>query len=260
MLDVKRLCFSYATEPVLRDVSITFETGINCVCGPNACGKTTLLKCIAGQLQAEGQVCYHGEDLASALKKKPSLIGYMAQYHVTNATLSVLEVVMLGCLDQIVWRVTPTLLEQVEMVLVELDIVHLAHCPINQLSGGQQQLVFIAQALVRNPDILLLDEPTNNLDVHHQFELFELIEKLADKRQLMVVCVLHDLNLAARFGARLVILNNGEVCAEGVPQDVLDDELIQDTFRVYAQRSVFQERLLIAPYAAVRSENGAVLL
>ncbi len=123
-------------------------------------------------------------------------------------------------------------LQQVSSVLQALGLSHLADRGISKLSGGQAQMVSVAQTLVREPRLVLLDEPTSALDLHHQLSILSTIRSFMQDKNMIVVAALHDLNLAAQFCDRLVLIKEGEVLADGKPADVLSLDAIDDTYRV----------------------------
>lgn len=114
---------------------------------------------------------------------------------------------------------------RVEAVLEGLGIYHLSDRPVCELSGGQQQLVALAQALVRDPDVLLLDEPTSALDLRRQLEVLHLVRRLTAERDLVTVAALHDLGFASRFADRFLLLHEGRIAADGAPHEVVSDPL-----------------------------------
>ena len=118
--------------------------------------------------------------------------------------------------------------------LEELGLEGLAQRPINELSGGQCQMVMIAQCLVADPEIVILDEPMNNLDLHRELQMFDLMRKITDERGLTTLMVLHDVNFAARYSDRMLVLKDGRVYSEGVPEDVVTEEMLRDVYRVEA--------------------------
>lgn len=125
-------------------------------------------------------------------------------------------------------------MERAAHVLERVGIAHIAHRFISQLSGGQRQLVALAQMVVRDPQILLLDEPTSALDLHNQIEVLRLVRRAVDSGHRMAIVALHDLNLAACYCDRLVLLHEGGVHAEGSPSEVLTPDVLE---RVYGLRA-----------------------
>lgn len=211
----------------MREVSLAAHPGeILVVIGPNGSGKSSLVKAIAGLVKHDGQVLF---DQAA---KRPSAIGYMAQDIVGRAALTVTEVVLLGRLGRLGLSVHPEDIRAVSRILAEIDLAHLAGRYLGELSGGQRQIAFLAQALAAEPAILLLDEPISALDLRHQLDVLELVRSLTRERRLTTVCVLHDLNAAARFADRLALMHEGRLFAIGAPAEVLTAPIIAAAFEM----------------------------
>ena len=164
-LSVKDLGVAYCGRPILKHVTFDIEGGtLVCVAGRNAAGKTTLLKAVAGMTSHTGAVTLtDGSETFSS-----RAVAYLPQLTQVTSRLTVFEIVMLGLGRSLSWRVTPDVFEQVDQTLHAMQISSLADKPVASLSGGQKQLVFMAQAFVSGPKVLLLDEPTSALDMRHQ--------------------------------------------------------------------------------------------
>lgn len=233
-LDVRNVCFSYGERSVLDSVSFEMGEGILSVLGPNGAGKSTLVKCLAGvHLPSSGTVTFGGADLRSRDSGGPRL-AYMSQEPPRSMDLTVLEVMLLGLAGSLSMRVSDEDLDCAMGPLEELGLEGLAQRPINELSGGQCQMVMIAQCLVADPEIVILDEPMNNLDLHRELQMFDLMRKITDERGLTTLMVLHDVNFAARYSDRMLVLKDGRVYSEGVPEDVVTEEMLRDVYRVEA--------------------------
>ena len=164
-LRVENLNVGFGRRTVLRDISFTVHSGeFICLLGQNAAGKTTLFKAVSNLIASSGRVtlCENGKALPQ------SAIAYLPQLTQVQSRLTVFEMVMLGLGRRLSWRVTPDIFERVDQTLHAMQISHLADRPVASLSGGQKQLVFMAQAFVSRPRVLLLDEPTSALDLRHQ--------------------------------------------------------------------------------------------
>ena len=210
-LDVRDVCFSYGERSVLDSVSFEMGEGILSVLGPNGAGKSTLVKCLAGvHLPSSGTVTFGGADLRSRDSGGPRL-AYMSQEPPRSMDLTVLEVMLLGLAGSLSMRVSDEDLDCAMGPLEELGLEGLAQRPINELSGGQCQMVMIAQCLVADPEIVILDEPMNNLDLHRELQMFDLMRKITDERGLTTLMVLHDVNFAARYSDRMLVLKDGRV-------------------------------------------------
>ncbi len=237
-LAVQDLQFSYGSQQVLSGISIPEAPAgaITALVGPNAAGKTTLLRCIAGLLRYRGRVLLGGRDVASMRKHDLTLqVSYLPQEVPVHAVLTVFEAVLLGRHHAFGWRVSREDLALVEQTLRDLEIEHLSLRYLNELSGGQGQLVSIAQALVREPDVLLLDEPTANLDLQRQLEVLALVRHLSQERAITTLVTLHDINLASRFASHFVVLSQGAIYAAGTAEEVVTQEMLHDVYGVYAQ-------------------------
>jgi iron complex transport system ATP-binding protein len=209
---------------------------VTALIGPNGAGKSTLLRSVTGLVPYRGRVILDETDVRTLTPAALSQIAaYLPQDLQARSRLTVLEVALIGKLGTLRWHVPDVEVEQALESLADIGIEHLAARPITELSLGQRQLAFIAQALVRHPRLLLLDEPTSALDLRHQLEILELIRRIVAERQATALVALHDLNLAARFADRLVVLADGRVYAAGEPAEVLTEGTIRDAYGVEAE-------------------------
>ncbi len=258
VLSVRNLRFSYGSVAVLKGVNLKAVSGdITALIGPNAAGKSTLLKCIAGMLRPEGEVLVGGRSITDLSSEELSrCVGYLPQANFSSAALRVFEVVLLGRVHSLSWRVSEEDFDIVSDVLVELDIENLASRYIGELSGGQQQMVAIAQALVRKPDILLLDEPTNSLDLKNQLEVFEVVREITVKRGLITLMAMHDLNLAARYADSFVVINGGRVCVEGDSRTVITPGMVGSIYGINASVYIDEDGVpQVNPKGILRDEK-----
>jgi iron complex transport system ATP-binding protein len=240
MLTVEKLSFSYdsikGTHPVFKDLNINFGNGLNAVLGPNGAGKSTLLKCIFGLLSCHGAVRYGSEDITRMkTDDKTKLMSYLPQMDIEMSSLTVLEMVLLGRLPELGQRVSDEDLKSVLDTLGALNIAHLAPRSFSELSGGQKKLVFIAQTLVREPKIIMLDEPVNSLDLQKQLELCLLLQRIVQEKDVGIIVVLHDINLAARFADHIVVLDEkGGLYGTGTPHEVISETMLREVYGVVA--------------------------
>ncbi|ASJ16109.1 hypothetical protein A3L04_02960 [Thermococcus chitonophagus] len=231
-LEVIGLSFSY-DEEVLKNISFEAHPGeITVILGPNGAGKSTLLRCIAGMLKCKGKVTFNGKPMDHEDRVK--MIGYVPQEYSIRAPLTVLETVLLGRITQMSWRVKREDLVAAFNAMKKVGIENLAKRYIGELSGGQRQLVFIAQALAKEPRILLLDEPISNLDLKNKLKVLEMVRQITREENIVTILVLHELDFAIRYGDRVVVLNKGEVYCRGNPRKVITEEMI---LRVYGVRA-----------------------
>jgi iron complex transport system ATP-binding protein len=169
------------------------------------------------------------------------MVSYLPQEASSHAALTVFETVLLGRLYRLKWVVAEEDYVKVDETLEKLGIEGLATRSLNELSGGQRQMVWIAQAIVKDPDVLLLDEPTNSLDLRHQLELFDLIQDITQENQMTTIIALHDLNLAARYAGKVILMNKGRVEAAGSPVSVITKKMIQSVYEVNSRVTIDPE-------------------
>lgn len=222
-VEFKGLSYGYGDNKVLQDICMGLKKGeVVSIVGPNGAGKSTLLKSLATIIPPpQKKVWIDGKDVRLL---KPTDLAKMQAYVPQQASfgfpLTVMETVLLGRKPYIRWGVTPNDLQIVGALLSELHLDRFAERYIDELSGGERQKVLIARALAQQPEVLLLDEPTSALDIRHQLEVLELVRGLAKRSQLLVVLVLHDLELAARYSDTVYLLQNGRIYDAGRPEDV----------------------------------------
>ncbi len=215
---------------ILSNIDLAIDAG-QCVgiVGPNGAGKSTLLTAIAGLASCQGHIRWNGEPVT------PQSIGFMPQHSDVRADLSVLETVLLGLHTQLGWRVGDEQLHAASHVLADFGLSDLSERNMQTLSGGQQQLVLLAQRLVRLPSLLLLDEATSALDIRHQMQVFALLRKYIKRTGALVLIAVHDLNLAARHTDSLIILHNGSLAGYGPFEAVIDAIALHRVYGVEAE-------------------------
>ena len=219
----------------LREVDLVVGAGeLVCVLGPNGAGKTTLVRVASGLLGVTaGDVQLLGRDVASLTRAEVARgLAVVEQQQEPSMGFTVREVVAMGrAPHQGAWM-RPTESDEVIIAeaLVRCDLVSLAKRPAHALSGGEQKRVAIARALVQEPKVLLLDEPGAFLDVRHQLDLYELLASEVKGRELACLVVMHDLNVAAQFADRVVLMKDGRVVAAGKVDEVMTWKTLKETF------------------------------
>lgn len=235
-LVIENVNAGYARRPVLHNITIDpIEPGqFVGLIGPNASGKSTFFKTLSGLLRpSSGAIRVGDEDLAGMRRReRAQRISYMPQAFGCNAILTVFESVLLALKQTTGWRVGAENLERVSDTLLALNLSHLADRGLGDLSGGQAQMVAVAQTLVRDPAIVLLDEPTSALDLHHQLSIMSSVRTEMKARGTIVMAALHDLNLAAEFCDRLILIRDGRIVADGLPNEILALNAIGETYGV----------------------------
>ncbi|WP_457591776.1 ABC transporter ATP-binding protein [Geoglobus sp.] len=252
---VRNVTFSYGSRQVLKDVTFTANPGeVTVLIGPNGAGKTTLLKMMAGLITpTSGSVTLGGRDVREMSRDEITrIVSYLPQENVIPGIMTVYEVILLGRIPYLSWRVGQEDLEKVDRVMRDLGIESYAERAANQLSGGERQMVLIAQALVREPKVLLLDEPVSNLDIRNQLEILELVRNVTLERGMTSVVILHDLNLAIRYADKLVVVSGGGVYTQGRPKEVVNSRLLPDVYGVEGKVEL-GEHIHVLPIRPIKS-------
>lgn len=222
MISARDVTVRYGGRVAVDGVCLEARPGeVLAILGANGSGKTSLLRALAGVQKCGGAVV-HGA----------ASVGYMPQDNAVRAALTAFEVVLLGRLRSLTLRVGEGDLQAARAALAELGIADLASRAIGELSGGQRQLVFMAQVLAADPAILLLDEPTSALDIAHQLHVLDLLRTTTIRRGLTTVAVLHDLNAAARFSDRVALMAGGRLLCAGTAASVLTEALLREAYGV----------------------------
>lgn len=226
-LDAENVGVRYGRRMAVAGVDLTAYSGeMLAILGANGSGKSSLLRALAGVQAHTGRVTWDRQAAA------PGQIGYMPQDSGTRVALTAFEVVLLGRMRSLSFRVGSADLQAAEASMAEIGVADLATRRIGELSGGQRQMVLLAQVLAGNPRVLLLDEPTSALDIAHQLHVLDLLRTATRSRGLTTIAVLHDLNAAARFADRLAMMHDGRLVGSGVPTDILCPAMLQPAFAV----------------------------
>jgi len=239
-------------EPVVDCETVTLPAGeITALVGPNGSGKSTLLKTMADHLAPDrGQVFLDGATLddfdSTELARE---LGLLSQEHESPGSLTVEDLVYHGRYPHrgFFETVTETDHAAVDRAIDLAGVDHLRETEMGTLSGGQKQLVWISMVLAQDTDVLLLDEPTTFLDLHHQLEVMEIIERLRDDSDMTVLVVLHDLQQAARHADYMVALSDGTIRARGPPDEVVTEDLLASVFEIEARVTSGQQGPEITP-------------
>jgi len=235
VLQVANLSFAYGNWQVLADVELRVRAGeIVGIIGPNGAGKSTLLRAISGVLRPdEGRIIVCGDDIAQISRVELARrVAVVPQSANLPESFTAIEIVILGRTPhlRLLQSEGPSDLAVVRRAMESCGILELADRRIGELSGGERQRVVIARALAQEPKLLMLDEPTSHLDINHQAAILDLVASLAEERELGVLVVFHDLNLAAQYCHRLVILKTGRVVATGPPEKVITADTVALTY------------------------------
>ena len=234
-LQVSQVYFSYLDGLVLHDINLSIRAGeMVGLLGPNGSGKTTLIKLVSGILKpSQGEIRLDGSSLSRLSRKSVarSLAVVPQQFHIPFA-FTVGEVVMLGRIPFLKAFAEESKVDR-QFVANTMDLVGISELKerrFDELSGGERQKVILAMALAQQPRLLLLDEPIVHLDIAHQVEILELVKGFNVEQGLTVIGAMHDLNLAALYFDRLILLKEGRIWADGVPAQVLTEDIIRNVF------------------------------
>jgi len=237
VLKAEQIFFGYDERVILKNFSLAVGEGnFLGILGPNGSGKSTLLKLLGGVLRpTRGQVLFQGKNISTfARYELAQRMASVPQGSRVDFPFSALEVVMMGRFPHL----TDSLFEKqadieaVRAAMRSTDTLAFAARPFQELSGGEQQRVLVASALAQSPQVLFLDEPTASLDIKYQAQIFEILGACNQEAGQTVIVALHDLNLAAAFCEKLVLINKGSIVASGTPEQVLVPERLEQVYGV----------------------------
>ena len=236
MLKIENLSVSYGDLTILNDVSFELHPGEwLMIVGPNGAGKSTLINAVTGGVPSRGSIFFEGRDVRAMKPYELARgVGVLAQSHYVGYSFSVEEVVRLGR-----YAYAPTIFshhsgeeQAVRAALEQTGMYDQRRQSVLTLSGGELQRTFLAQAFCQDPRLLLLDEPTNHLDLVYQKQVFELIQDWLKRKDRAVISVVHDLSLARAYGTRALLLDRGQVVADGPVTEVFSDEVLNRVYRM----------------------------
>lgn len=244
-LVIENLSFAYGRREVLTDVTTTWQNGrVVGLLGPNGSGKSTLVGCLAGLLTHRGSASLDGRPVG----QERDSIGYLPQDLPGRVGLCAIESVLVASRRGPVWRTSAEEVRRAWRALDEVGMAELANRPLGAMSGGQRQLVALAQTLVREPTLMLLDEPTSALDLRHQVSvLSRMRQTVRGENARLAVIALHDLNLAARYCDEVALLAGGRLVASGPPVEVLRADLLEQVYGVRARVVPDGGHVLVVP-------------
>jgi iron complex transport system ATP-binding protein len=239
-IEANNLSIGYGDVTIVPDLFLSIPKGkVTTLIGPNGCGKSTVLKTISRLMkQSKGLVYLEGKEIhKESTKKLAQKMAILPQTPEAPAGLTVYELVSYGRFPykKGIGGLTKEDSKIVRRAIEETGMTAYATRPIEALSGGQRQRAWIAMALAQETDLLLLDEPTTYLDLAHQLEILQLLEKLNKKSERTIVMVLHDLNHASRFSDYMVAMKDGCVVHKGTPAQVMTREILKHTFSIDAE-------------------------
>lgn len=255
VLKIDRGQFSFNYEMVLKDINLDIQQGeFVGIIGPNGAGKSTLLRILAGILKLQrGETRVLGQNILDKERKVLARqLAYVPQSVEMAFSFQVREVLQMG---RYPWATgimddDPQGKQVIDEAVRQLELREFQHRAYGSLSGGEKQRVILASAIVQEAPVLLLDEPTSALDLKHQQLILDYLTFLRQEKGKTILLVTHDINLGAQFCQRLILLNNGEIVADGSPDSVLQFSRIQEVYgvKVYIDINPFTGSLYILPY------------
>ena len=235
IIDINGIEFGYSSESVLKNVTAKIEgPKFVSILGPNGVGKSTLIHCINKILSArEGTVMIDGKDVKEiTIKEMSKIVGYVPYSSNDTFPLTVVDTVLMGRHPHSHRGSLDEDLDIVYETLELLEIQDLAMRSFNELSAGQHQKVMLARGLAQQPQILLLDEPTSNLDVRHQIDVAKLLKDLSVQKQILVIMICHDINIAAKYSDEIILMHEGTIFDVGTPKEVITEENLRTVYNV----------------------------
>jgi iron complex transport system ATP-binding protein len=234
---INDISFSYDLVDIIKAFSCTFESGnFYSILGPNGSGKTTLLDMISGFFKPrEGCITMDDRNISTFEKNDLARkIALVSQNYYINFPYTVNEVVMMGRHPHIprFSKPLPGDFEMVDKVMDKTGIRHLAHRKITELSGGEKQRSIFARALCQDTPILLLDEAFSNMDISHTVQMLSFLKEMVKKKNLLVICVFHDLNMASTWSDSMAFLKKGKVETFGNTSTVMTEDNIKTVFNI----------------------------
>lgn len=233
MLEVKNIVKSYGKNIILDNISCEIEEGkFTAFIGSNGAGKSTLINIIARTLKADsGEVFIDNKGLSAwrteELAKKISIL---SQFNHINIRLTVRDLVEFGRYPHSKGKITKYDEEKIDEALTYLNIAHLADKFLDELSGGQVQMAYIAMVIAQDTDYIFLDEPLNNLDMNHSVKIMKVLRKLVREKNKTVVVVIHDINFVSVYADNVIALKDGKVVVQGKNEEVITREVLKDIY------------------------------
>ena len=250
-LQIENLTVAYGKTLVIRAFSDQWNEGqITALIGCNGAGKSSLLRALAGLSPMQGSISVCAKVLSPEDQRRQ--VAYMPQDTSAQSSLTVLEVVLLGRLGSLGFRLPASIADEAMAALDMFGLANLHTRQLDEISGGQRQLVFLTQALFRRPRVLLLDEPTAALDLRHQLLVLDRLKRISRKNGTIVGMAMHDLNLAAQYADRIVGLNGGCKIESGRAEIVLTPANLETMYGIEAEVTKGkQDQLQVLPLRAV---------
>jgi len=258
ILTIRDVVSGYGEKMIVKGISFSVGKGeFLGIIGPNGAGKSTLLNTVSRVIHPRsGNVSLDGRDIYNMpLKEFAKSVAFVTQGTVVAFAFTALEIALMGRSPylRLFQDESRRDIDIVRRALTVTDCGDFINRPIDQLSAGERQRIFIAKALAQEPRLILLDEPTAHLDITHQVGILDLIKRLNRELGLTVIMVLHDLNLASEYCQRLILINDGRIHKMGRPEEVLNYDVIEEVYKtvVVVEKSPISSK----PYILLVSEE-----
>lgn len=237
MIKVENLHCGYAEKDILNDVSFQLpEAEFTTLLGPNGAGKSTLLYALMGFLKArKGKILIRDKELGHYSRPElAAIFAYIPQELHSDFDYSVADTVLMGRYPfmDIMQSHSPEDRELVDATLRRLELHHLRHRFMHQLSGGEKQRVYIARALVQQTPYILLDESLSQLDINYQLEIMRLLRGICSEERKGILLISHNLNLSANYADRMLFIKNGSLLKSGKPEALMQDDILSDLYGI----------------------------
>lgn len=237
ILNAERISYAPTQAFSIENMNLSAEQGERiAIIGPNGSGKSTMLRLIARLLQPNsGTILLDGRNVQEMKGSDVAkILAMLPQMQESLSDLTVRDLVRYGRHPYQRWfsGMSREDREITEWAIAATRMEHLADRALHSLSGGERQRAWIAMSLAQLPKVLLLDEPTTFLDISHQFEILELISRLNKEMNMTIVSVLHDINQAAQYSDRLIVMKDGRMASQGKPSDVLTHDMFEQVFEI----------------------------
>ena len=238
VFQIRGLSFAYGKHTVLKGLDLDLHAGrITTLIGANGCGKSTLFHLMTKNLRPDaGRILLRDQDISACrLRDFARQVAIVHQYNTAPADLSVEKLVAYGRTPYQTMGLSPDPEADAEKIRWALEITHTEKYrdkPVAELSGGQKQRVWIAMALAQGTQVLFLDEPTTYLDIRYQLQILHLIRQLNREYGMTIVMVLHDINQSLHYSDEIVAMSDGQVCAHGLPEEIVTPQLIRRVYDV----------------------------
>jgi iron complex transport system ATP-binding protein len=237
IIEIQKLSFEINNNKILKDITLSVKAGeFVGLIGPNGAGKTTLLKCINGINKADGEIKIKSRPIQEFSDKQLATdVSLMHQNTAISFPFAAIEIVMMGRYPYLkrLQRESKQDYKVAKKNMDYTDTSKLENCPITEMSGGEKQRVLFAKTLTQETDIILLDEPTASLDITYQEQIFK-YSKERSINGITIIAAIHDLKIAARYCTRLILMNEGEIVADGNPEEVLTSKNLSKVYGINA--------------------------